>query len=116
MQDALRLTQLVDVDTPGVKGVFDARRCLGAVADGDHDRRGGQPGLGPGSLRLAPVATQQIVGIQHQVGQGVLRSGAAVEVVLHFRVIVDVVQARFVGSGVGQGVVAHHYARSLDQA
>ena len=45
------------------------RRRLSAVADGDHHRRGREPGLAPGLQGLAPVVAQQVVGVEHQVGQ-----------------------------------------------
>ena len=92
------------------------RACgLGAVADRDHDGRGGLAHLGPLALRLPPVIAQQVVGVQHQVGQRLLRPGLAVQVVLDVRVVIDVIEPRFVGPGVRHGVIAHHDARRLHQ-
>ncbi|MBT9175219.1 MAG: hypothetical protein DDT22_00893 [candidate division WS2 bacterium] len=115
VQDALRVAQLVNMDAPGVKGVLHPRRRLRPVADGDHHRRGGQMGIFPRLPCLAPVPAQEIIGVQHQVGQRFFRTGRTVQVVFYVRVVVDVVEARFVGLDGGHDVVAHHHARGLDQ-
>lgn len=45
MQDGLRIGKLVNMDALRIGGVLAARRCLGAVANGGHDRRHEQPRL-----------------------------------------------------------------------
>lgn len=112
----LRIAQFVNLDAPRFKGMSDARRRLDAVGDGDHHWRRGRPSLLPLLERLAPVIPEQVVRIEHQVGQRFVRLGAAIQVVFYFRVVVDVVEPRAVGFGVRQDVVADDDARRLDQA
>ena len=92
------------------------RRGLGAVGDRDHRRRRRRALRRPPPRGLAPVVAEQVVAVEHQVRQRIGRRGLAVEVVLHLRVVVEVVEAGPVALGVRRGVVAHHHARRLDQA
>ncbi len=110
-----RVAQRVDHRPAAVEHELHPRRRLRAVADGDHDRRRGQARRGPLVALLLPVVAQQVVGVAHQVGQRLFRRGLAVQVVGHFRVAVEVVEARAVGAGVGQGVIADDHPRRLDQ-
>ena len=116
MQGPLRVAQLVDAHPPGVEGVLDARRGLGAVGDGDHHRRGLEPHGGPSPGGLAPVVSEQVVAVEHQIGKRLPGPGPAVQVVLDLRVAVDVVEAGFPGAGIGQGVVPDDHPRRLDEA
>ena len=87
---------------PWVEGVLDTRRGLGAVGDGDHRRRRLEPRGGPSPGGLAPVVSEQVVAVEHQIGKRLPGPGPAVQVVLDLRVVVDVVEAGFPGAGVGQ--------------
>ena len=101
---------------PWVEGVLDARRGLGAVGDGDHRRRRLEPRGGPSPGGLAPVVSEQVVAVEHQIGKRLPGPGPAVQIVLDLRVVVDVVEAGFPGAGVGQGVVPDDHPRRLDEA
>jgi len=116
VQHPLGIAQLVDMDAAAIEGVLHPRRRLGAVADRDHHRRCAALLAAPGLECLPPVIAQQVVGVQHQVGQRLLGLGPAVQVVLDVRVTVDVVQAALVGFGVRHGIVADHHARRFHQA
>ena len=95
--------------------VFHPRGRLGAVANGQH-HRWGQVALGrPVRSRGAPIRTQQRVGLLHQCGQRLVRLCLAVQVFGHLGFAVQVVQLGTKRLRIGQGVVAHHYARGFDQ-
>ncbi len=91
VQDALRVAQLINVDAPRIEGMFHPRRCLGAVAHGDH-HRGRRLRLFPLLPCFPPVVAEQVIGVQYQVGKRLLGVGAAVEVVLDLGVVTNVVE------------------------
>ncbi len=96
--------------------MLDTRRRLGTVADGQHDRRRGMAGRAPVLQGRAPVGAEQRIGILHQLGQRLVRPGAAaVEVVRHLGVAVEVVELRAEGFRIGQRIVAHDHPRRLHQ-
>ena len=64
--------------------------------------------------RLQPVLAQQVIAVDHQVRQRLLLLGLAVQVVLDFGVVVDVVQPRLVVRS-QLPVVADDDPRGLDQ-
>ena len=101
---------------PWVEGVLDARRGLGAVGNGDHRRRRLEPRGSPSPGGLAPVVSEQVVAVEHQIGKRLPGPGPAVQVVLDLRVVVDVVEAGLPGAGIGQGVVPDDHPRRLDEA
>ncbi len=99
-----------------VKCVLDSCGSLSAVGNGDHHwRRFGSTRF-PCLRRLPPIIAQKIVAIDHQVWQRHLRICVSVQIVFDIRVIVDMVEARFVGPGIWNSVIPDHYARGLDEA
>ena len=105
---------MFDGYAPVVKGVFDPGGGFGAVGDGDHHRRGGMVGFPPGAAGGGPVVSEQGVPGYHQVGQRDRRFRPLVEVGFYFVVVVDVIEAGFVGVGVVAGVVPYHHAGGFD--
>ena len=71
-------------------------------------------GLLPSAAGGGPVVSEQRVSGYYQVRQRNRRVRPLVEVVFDIVVVVDVIQAGFVGVGVVAGVVPHHYAGGFD--
>ena len=117
VQGPFRVAELVDQDLLLVESVLDSGGRLGAVGDGYHHWRSRVSFFPPVLGGLPPIVSQQIVGVHYQIGERLLRlRPAAVQVVFHFPVVVDVVEAGAVRLGVGHGVVSDYHARGLDQA
>ena len=99
-----------------VEGVLHARRRLRAVRHRDHHRRRRVTRLCPALLRLAaspcPAGSSRCV---TRSGSGSCSSALRFKIVLDLRVVVDVVEPRFVVFASGIAVVAHDDARRFHQ-
>ena len=87
-----------------------------SVRHGDHGWARGEAGLLPTLGRFPPVVAQQVVAVANQIRQRFGWVCPSIQIILHFRIVVYVVQARFVGGGIRHRIVAHHHSRRLHQS
>ena len=76
--------------------MVDPRRRLGTVGDRNHHWGGLVPVFLPTLRRFPPVVAQQVVGVSDQVRQRLVGLCSTVQVVSHFVVVIDVIEAGLV--------------------